>query len=121
MTTQNYFKISMLLITFGLLTSCSNSNDWNRSGLNGKIKTYLERTYKVEKKFGKWEIGDLKIIDYSEKSFVVTGNTKPIKDTLKDLGGKFNFRLSCGAGWVFSKTKIEEVKSKLNSTPSASL
>ncbi len=60
------------------------------------------------------EIGDLKIIDYSEKSFVVTGNTKPIKDTLKDLGGKFNFRLSCGAGWVFSKTKIVEVKSKLN-------
>jgi len=60
------------------------------------------------------EIGDIKIIDYSEKSFVVTGNTKPIKDTLKDLGGKFNFRLSCGAGWVFSKTKIEEVKRKLN-------
>ncbi len=59
------------------------------------------------------EIGDLKIIDYSEKSFVVTGNTKPIKETLKALGGMFNFRLSCGAGWVFSKTKIEEVKSKL--------
>lgn len=60
------------------------------------------------------EVCDLKIIDYSERSFVVTGNTKPIKDTLRELGGKFNFKLSCGVGWVFSKTKIEEVKCKLN-------
>ena len=56
---------------------------------------------------------DLKIVDYSEKSFVVIGDTKPIKEKLKELGGRFNSRLTCGAGWVFSKTRIEVVKTEL--------
>ena len=56
---------------------------------------------------------ELKIIDYSEKSFVVIGDTKPIKEKLKELGGRFNSRLTCGAGWVFSKTRIEVVKIEL--------
>lgn len=55
----------------------------------------------------------IEIIDYSEKSFAVVGDTKPIKDTLKKLGGCFNGRLTCGAGWIFSKTKIEVVKQTL--------
>jgi hypothetical protein len=91
-----------------------NSFDYNPAN-NPKFTFEVPETPQTEtSSIENMEIGDLKIIDYSEKSFVVTGNTKPIKDTLKDLGGKFNFRLSCGAGWVFSKTKIEEVKSKLN-------
>lgn len=53
--------------------------------------------------------GEIQIVDYSEKSFAVIGETKPIKDHLKELGGKFNFRLSCGAGWIFPKTKLQEV------------
>ncbi len=53
--------------------------------------------------------GEIQIVDYSEKSFAVIGETKPIKDQIKELGGKFNFRLSCGPGWIFSKTKLEEV------------
>ena len=61
------------------------------------------------------EHGDVEFVDYSEKAFVVIGDTKPIKDKLKKLGGKFNFRLSCGAGWVFPKTKYESVKEALNS------
>lgn len=47
----------------------------------------------------------VQIIDYSEKSVAVIGNTYQIKDILKKLGGKFNARLSCGAGWIFSKSK----------------
>lgn len=43
------------------------------------------------------------IIDYSEKSIAVIGDTKEIKDQLKALGGRFNGKLSCGAGWIFSK------------------
>jgi len=54
--------------------------------------------------------GEIQIIDYSEKAIAVIGETKPIKDKLKELGGKFNFRLSCGAGWIFPKTKLEEVQ-----------
>lgn len=54
--------------------------------------------------------GDIKIIDYSDKAIAVIGDTKPIKDSLKSLGGRFNFRLTCGAGWIFPKTKKEKVQ-----------
>lgn len=57
---------------------------------------------------------DIELIDYSPSSIAVIGDTKPIKDTLKKLGGRFNFRLSCGAGWIFPKFKESEVKSALN-------
>lgn len=55
-------------------------------------------------------------IEYTEKSFVVVGDTKRIKDGLKRLGGSFNPRLSCGAGWIFPKTKIAEVEAFLYGT-----
>lgn len=72
-----------------------------------KATPSIEPVTKVEGK-------DVEIIDYSEKSFAVVGNTKEIKDDLKRLGGRFNFRLTCGAGWIFSKSKLEEVKQYLN-------
>ena len=62
---------------------------------------------------------DINILDYSEKAIVVFGETKPVKDTLKSLGGRFNFRLkhpSTGeqlAGWIFAKAKAQEVKQAL--------
>ena len=58
----------------------------------------------------------VEIIDYSEKSFAVIGDTKPIKGLLSDLGGSFNARLKCGAGWIFSKTKLNTVKQTLSIT-----
>lgn len=59
------------------------------------------------------EAGTVKIIEYSERAIAVIGDTKPIKDKLKSLGGRFNFRLTCGAGWIFPKTKLEELKQAL--------
>lgn len=59
-------------------------------------------------------VGEVTIIQYSDKSIAVIGDTKPIKDDLKALGGRFNFRLTCGAGWIFQKTKEAEVKRFLN-------
>jgi hypothetical protein len=56
----------------------------------------------------------LQIIDYSDKAFAVIGETKPIKETLKALGGRFNMFLKCGAGWIFPKTKLQTVKIKLS-------
>ena len=53
------------------------------------------------------------IIDYSEKAVAVVGDTRDIKDKLKELGGRFNPRLSCGAGWVFSKKQRAEVEKLL--------
>lgn len=60
------------------------------------------------------KVEDIEIIDYSEKAIAVIGNTKPIKEELKSLGGRFNFRLSCGAGWVFPKSKREEIENLIN-------
>jgi hypothetical protein len=50
----------------------------------------------------------ISILKYSGKCCVVTGDTKPIKDLLKQQGGKFNAHLTHPVtsaplmGWVFS-------------------
>ena len=58
------------------------------------------------------------IVDYSEKAIAVFGDTKPIKDELKALGGRFNPNLTHDdekqAGWIFSKSKEKEVRNLLN-------
>lgn len=63
------------------------------------------------------EVSGVEITNYSEKSFVVYGDTKPIKETLKELGGKFNMYLrkenNVFAGWIFPLTKKEAVCSAL--------
>ena len=51
------------------------------------------------------------IQEYSPKSFVVRGDTKPFKDELKNMGGRWNTHLTVGAGWIFSnehKSKVEQ-------------
>lgn len=58
--------------------------------------------------------GSLRIVDYSEKAIAVVGDTKQIKDILRKLGGRFNSRLTCGAGWVFPKKKADEVRAALS-------
>ena len=41
--------------------------------------------------------------NYSPKSFAVTGkDTKSYRESLMRIGGKFNERLTCGPGWIFS-------------------
>ena len=61
--------------------------------------------------------GDFIIINYSEKAIAVFGDTRRIKNFLNALGGRFNSKLTyqderC-AGWVFSKTKEQEVRNLL--------
>lgn len=58
------------------------------------------------------EAGKIQVIEYGS-GLAVVGDTRPIKDTLKALGGRFNFRLTCGAGWVFPKSKLEELQTAL--------
>ena len=56
----------------------------------------------------------LLIEDYSDKAIVVRGEkTKECKETLKELGGKYNANLICGAGWIFSKKQKAKVEEKL--------
>lgn len=58
------------------------------------------------------------IVDYSQKSIALFGDTKPIKDLLLVLGGRFNPRLTHNgekkAGWVFQTTKREELEAIIN-------
>jgi hypothetical protein len=52
---------------------------------------------------------------YTDKSFILIGNTKPYKDKIKELGGSWNSKLKDGnKAWVFSLTKQKEVESWLN-------
>lgn len=52
--------------------------------------------------------------DYSEKALAVFGDTKPIKDQLKAIGGRFNPCLTYNgnkkAGWIFSKKHRAEIE-----------
>lgn len=59
------------------------------------------------------------IIDYSDKALAVVGDTRPIAESLKALGGRFNPRLSCGAGWIFSKRVEDSLRSLLSGAPAS--
>lgn len=64
-------------------------------------------------------VEDLEMVDYSEKAIAVFGDTKAIKDQLKELGGRFNPALNHNgekrAGWIFSKKKADEVRNLMAS------
>jgi len=57
----------------------------------------------------------INIIDYNDKSFAVVGDTKAVKDQLKKMGGRFNPKLSCGAGWIFANKSREAVEQFIQS------
>ena len=76
-------------------------------------KKTAKTSEKKSSKTTKTQSVDLQVIDYSEKAFAIIGDTKVIKVTLKELGGKYNPKLRCGAGWIFSKKKQDKVTSAL--------
>lgn len=94
-----------------------------------EVKKAVAKTKKAEAKRDVPEVEAIKIskrtiaklgleyVDYSEKSFAIIGNTKPIKEELKSLKGRFNARLSVNneqvAGWVFAKRNQEPVLKSL--------
>jgi hypothetical protein len=61
----------------------------------------------------------INIVNYSEKSIAVLGETKPLKEHLSALGGKWNPSLTHNgekvAGWIFVTSKRDEVKKILMS------
>jgi hypothetical protein len=54
--------------------------------------------------------GKITLVDYSERAIAVIGDTKPIKEALKAIGGRWNSHLKCGAGWIFSKSKLPQLQ-----------
>ena len=59
----------------------------------------------------------IRIVSYTDKSFVVVGDTKTYKDSLKNLGGKWNGSLTNKEtgekfmGWIFYASKKNEIQS----------
>jgi hypothetical protein len=46
---------------------------------------------------------------YSDKSFKLCGNTRPHKDKIKDIGGRYNPNLTGGSGWIFKNNEKGKV------------
>ena len=62
-------------------------------------------------------VSGFEIVEYSEKSIAVFGDTKSIKEELKAIGGKFNPALKNNgekrAGWIFPKKQADKVRELL--------
>lgn len=60
----------------------------------------------------------LRLVKYSEKAYAIFGETRPLKDKLKEIGGKFNPYLKENGekspGWIFSAKKLEQLKELVN-------
>lgn len=81
-----------------------------------KAKKSSVKPEKVEeaKEVEAMTVEGLEIVDYSGKAIAVFGDTKAIKEQLKELGGRFNPSLNYNgekrAGWIFSKKQADKVK-----------
>ena len=56
---------------------------------------------------------NMNIKKYSEKSFVIRGETKDNRDLLKSLNGRFNPHLKGGPGWIFSFKSLKLIIDKI--------
>lgn len=60
----------------------------------------------------------LRLVKYSEKAYAIFGETRPLKDKLKEIGGKFNPYLKENGekspGWIFSAKKLDQLKELVN-------
>lgn len=86
--------------------TCGNVVDFFKIGYD------LPETKEVTKE-EKHEPLNIKVVDYSDKSIAVIGDTFEIKDKLKEHGGRFNKFLNIDgekkAGWVFPLSKKDEI------------
>ena len=81
---------------------------------NREISLYTKPEPKKSEPAQATKAEGIQIVNYSEKALAIVGDTRAIKDTLKALGGRFNAHLTCGAGWIFSKSKEDAIKAALN-------
>jgi len=51
----------------------------------------------------------IELVDYTEKSFVVVGDTTKFRDQLHALNGKWMKMKNGSFGWMFSKRRVDEV------------
>ncbi|MNR90906.1 hypothetical protein D3C72_219000 [compost metagenome] len=59
----------------------------------------------------------IKLINYTEKAFVVVGNTTKVKEELSSINGKWIKTKNIGYAWMFSKKRLNEVAEILKIPP----
>lgn len=77
------------------------------------IAQYISAYVKPEKPIQTVKADGLQIVEYSDKALAIIGDTQKVKEQLKKLGGRFNAKLKCGAGWIFSKKRENELRAVL--------
>lgn len=91
---------------FYMFEEVAGSNEWQH--ITGRKARISAPTGEVATTSAQLPEG-IRIMPYTDRSLAVIGDTKPLKDRLKGLGGKFNSRLTVNdekvAGWVFSSNK----------------
>ncbi|MGT1153124.1 hypothetical protein ACVPW9_19730, partial [Klebsiella pneumoniae] len=60
---------------------------------------------------------EIRLIDYTEKAFVVVGDTNDYAEQLKELSGKWITVRWGGKAWMFSKKRLNEVSELLDLAP----
>lgn len=89
------------------------------SDIDAAIAAHKNVDNKMDKEVVATSISDLELVEYSEKAIAIFGNTRPHKDELKNLGGRFNPRLKHNGekemGWIFPKSKLQQIENYLNS------
>lgn len=83
-------------------------NVWSKRDYIPEVKPE-EKPVKTTLK-SKGNENELQLIDYSDKAVAIIGNTRDYVAKLKELGGRFNGKLKCGAGWIFSKKREAELR-----------
>lgn len=82
--------------------------------IDPKAKKTKESKQNITKKTKYANAEGLEIVNYSEKAIAVFGDTKSVKEQLKELGGRFNMHLSYKdgkrAGWIFRKDQADKIK-----------
>jgi len=76
-----------------------------------------KKQVKMETKQEKQNNG-LRLVKYSEKAYALFGESRPYKEQLKQIGGKFNPYLKENGekspGWIFSAKKLDQLKELVN-------
>ncbi|MCF5733991.1 DUF4062 domain-containing protein [Pseudomonas syringae] len=59
----------------------------------------------------------IELLDYTDKSFVVVGDTTDFKEKFSSINGKWMKMKSGSFGWMFSKKRLDEVAEIIGITP----
>jgi hypothetical protein len=116
--TDDPSKITLIDITRDKERVNSYVITYSVEGIEYKTTSFPERKTDEKSKDVTATFEDISIVDYSDKAIAVIGETKPIKEILGvELQGRFNRFLKVNdqtvAGWIFPKTRAEQVKQRL--------